>query len=256
MEALERLGKPILRLIDRQLRLVRARLTILSTRMRTSLECCGLTGAGIVLIPNGVDTERFCPRPWRSEEHLTVICVAKLRYQKGIDILLHAWQLLLKQLPVVKLIIVGDGPLQASLQRLASDLDITASVDFAGLRSNPVAQYRRGHIAVLPSRWEGMPNALLEAMSCGLACVATRVSGSEELLCEGAYGLLVEPEDVEGLAAALLRLLEEPDLARFYGQAARRHIEQHYAFQDIMHQYIKLYRRIIDEQQPRDGFFV
>jgi glycosyltransferase involved in cell wall biosynthesis len=249
LEALERLGKPILLLINRQLRLVRAHLTILSRRMYANLDKCGLTGAKVVLIPNGVDIERFQPHAWTCEEPLTVICVAKLRYQKGIDVLLRSWRALLKQLPEAKLIIVGDGPLLVSLQRLASNLGIASSVDFTGLCADMASQYRRGHIAVLPSRWEGMPNALLEAMSCGLACIATRVSGSEDLLCEGVYGLLVEPEDIGGLASAMLRLLREPELARYYGQAARQHIEQYYAFKHIMHKYIKLYRQIINEHQ-------
>jgi len=108
------------------------------------------------------------------------------------------------------------------------------------------AQLRRARIAVLPSRWEGMPNVLLEAMSAGLACVATRVSGSEELLGQDERGLLVEPGDSAGLAAALLRLLGDSELVRCYGEAARRHVVQHYAFSSVMRRHIELYAELAE----------
>ena len=122
---------------------------------------------------------------------------------------------------------------------------LASSVEFTGFCANVLTQLQRAHIAVLPSRWEGMSNALLEAMSCGLACVATRVSGSEDLLQEDTYGLLVEPEDAEGLATALLRLLRQPDLAQHYGQRARQYVEQDHAFHRVMDRYIELYKEII-----------
>lgn len=241
LEALERLGRPTLRFINHQLQLTRARVVLLSTRMCASLKRCGLDGADVLLIPNGVDTTYFQPRLEQREADPLVICVAKMRYQKGIDVLLHAWWQVAKQIPRAKLLIVGDGPLLCSLVGLAHNLGIAASVEFTGFCANVVLPLQRAHIAVLPSRWEGMPNALLEAMSCGLACVATRVSGSEDLLQEGKYGLLVEPEDVQGLAEALLRLLREPDLVRNYGQHARNHVEQYHTFVHVMDKYIELY---------------
>ncbi len=246
LDGLARLGRPALRLINYQLRLAQACIVVLSTHMRESLRRYGLDGAPIRLIPNGVDTVCFAPHAEQEEQALTVICVAQFRHQKGIDVLLCAWSLLVEQLPEARLILVGDGPLCTSLQHLAEELGITASVEFAGLRSDVARQYLRGRIAVLPSRWEGMPNALLEAMACGRACIATRVSGSEDVLFQEEHGLLVEPEDRDGLAAALWLLLTEPEIARRYGQAARQHIEQHYAFPRIMDRHIELYREILE----------
>jgi glycosyltransferase involved in cell wall biosynthesis len=245
LDGLARLGRPVLRLIDRQLRLAQACIVVLSTHMRESLSHYGLDGTEIRLIPNGVDTTFFSPSPEQKGQELTVVCVARFRHQKGLDVLLCAWSLLVEQLPAARLILVGDGPLQASLRHLAVDLGITTSVEFAGLCSDVVSQYQRGRIAVLPSRWEGMPNALLEAMACGRACVATRVSGSEDILCQEEQGLLVEPEDRDGLAAALWLLLTEPDIARRYGQAARQHIKQHYAFCCVMERHIELYNDLL-----------
>lgn len=249
LDGLARLGRPALRLINRQLRLARAYIVVLSTQMRESLVRYGLNGAVIRLIPNGVDIASFSPHPEAEEHPLTVVCVAKFRHQKGIDVLLCAWSLLTEQLPEARLVLVGDGPLLSSLQRLVEELGITGSVEFAGLCSDVARQYQRGRVAVLPSRWEGMPNALLEAMACGRACVATRVSGSEDLLSRGERGLLVEPEDRDGLASALWLLLTEPELARHYGQEARQYIEQHYAFNRIMDKQRELYNEIL-EQRP------
>ena len=81
-------------------------------------------------------------------------------------------------------------------------------------------------------------------MACGLPCVATRVSGSEDIIQHGVNGLLVEPEDYQGMAQALLTLLRDPAMARQYGRAARVTIEQHYSLEHIMDRYIELYQRI------------
>lgn len=245
LDGFARLGRPVLRLLARWLRQPNVRILILSTQMRETLDRFGLAGGNVRLLPNGVDTARFCPGSGQKEWNATVLCVAKLRHQKGIDILLLAWRSLVEQMPQARLVIVGDGPLSTSLRELAVSLGVAASVEFAGLCADVPAQLRRGHIAVLPSRWEGMPNGLLEAMSAGLACVATRVSGSEDLLGHNERGLLVEPGDSEELASALLRLLRDPELARRYGQVARQYIEQGHTFSSIMDRQVALYSELL-----------
>src|SRR5207302_207489 len=134
----------------------------------------------------------------------------RLYYQKGIDVLIQAWGIVHKQLPQARLIIVGDGPIRHQLKYIANALGVDDSIEFVGQQNNIVAQLQRGSIFVLPSRWEGMPNAVLEAMACGLPCVATRVSGSEDIITHGVNGLLVEPEAYMGMAQALLTLLHDP----------------------------------------------
>lgn len=247
LAGLARLGRPALRLIHWQLRLARACIVVLSTQMRENLLRYGFDGASVRLIPNGVDTTYFTPPSPDEEQPLTVVCVAKFRHQKGIDVLLYAWSLLIEELPEAKLVLVGDGPLFALLHCLAEELGIIDSVEFAGLCSDVARQYQRGLVVVLPSRWEGMSNALLEAMACGRACVATRVSGSEDLLLQGTRGLLVEPEDRESLASALWFLLTEPELARRYAQEARQHVEQHYLFSHIMDKQRALYDELLQD---------
>jgi len=225
----------------------RAVVVILSTRMKEYLATHDLLLPGVQLIPNGVDIGRFHPiydEAMLKTRENTVVCVSKFRYEKGNDVLLQAWHIVHKELPQARLILVGGGPLQKQLQRMAEALQITESIEFVGLQSDVPAQLHQAAIAILPSRWEGMPNALLEAMSCGLPCVATRVSGSEDIIRHGVNGLLVEPEDYQEMAQALLLLLRNPELTQTYGDSARATIETHYSLEHVTDNYVELYQML------------
>jgi glycosyltransferase involved in cell wall biosynthesis len=227
----------------------------LSSRMKNCLAKYNFDLLDIQLIPNGVDIRRFrpaCADTSPEERAQVVVCVAGLRHEKGIDVLLQAWHLVHLQAPQARLIIVGNGPLQSQLERMAEALSIADYVEFAGLQSDIPVQLHRGSVAVLPSRWEGMPNALLEAMACGLACVATRVSGSEDIIEHRVNGLLVEPEDYQSMATALLTLLGNSALVQEYGRAARETVERYYSFEQIMNKYVELYRRITDRRKRQE----
>ena len=257
LEGLERLGKPVVRLTHALLQHVHAVVLVLSSRMLKDLAAHNFLLPNTQLIPNGVDSKHFHPDTcWNEKREQVAVCVAQLRYQKGIDVLLQAWRLVLQQLPQTvqaRLILVGNGPIQSQLDYMAQALGIADSVEFAGEQKDVAAQFHRGAIAVLPSRFEGMPNALLEAMACGLACVATRVSGSEDIIQHGVNGLLVESEDYQGLAQALLLLFRDPRLAERYGQEARATIEQHYALEHITDTYVELYARLVHSKLRVEG---
>ena len=251
LEVLAGMGKPVIRSLSSLLHSNHAVVIILSSRMKSSLTEHGFNLPAVQLIPNGVDITRFSPAHVDNSidgREQIVVCVSKLRYEKGIDVLLQAWHLVHQQAPQARLIIVGNGGLQFQLECMAKALGIANSVEFAGLQTDVPTQFHRGGLAVLPSRFEGMPNALLEAMACGLPCVATRVSGSEEIIQHGVNGLLVEPEDYRGMAQALLTLLHDPLLAQKYGQAARETVERHYSFEQVMDRYVELYQRIAEHR--------
>jgi len=260
---LERAGKPVLRRMKSLLKSIQVAVVVLSSRMSMYLASHDLYLPDTQIIPNGVDIMRFCPSYDKNAamedcREQTVICVSKLRFEKGIDVLLQSWRLVHEQIPNARLIIVGSGPIQAQLERLASALCISDSIEFAGLQIDVPSQLHKGRIGVLPSRWEGMPNALLEAMACGLACVATAVSGSEDIIQQGSNGLLVEPEDYESMAQALLTLLRDPELIERYGHAARETTEKNYSLEHVTNMYIELYQRlthqkIVDDKQPSES---
>src|SRR6266568_4638557 len=251
LEVLAHMGRPVVRFLFSLLRSNQAMVVVLSSRMKSSLTEHGFNLLDVQLIPNGVDITRFNPAQVDSsidEREQVVVCVSGLRYEKGIDVLLQAWHLVYQQAPQARLIIVGDGGLQFQLECMAKALDIANNVEFAGLQTDVPTQFHRGGLAVLPSRWEGMPNALLEAMACGLPCVATRVSGSEDIIQHGVNGLLVAPEQPAEMAQALRRILEEAELAQRLGRAGRATVVRDYQLNTIVEQCLELYRRLAGEK--------
>ncbi|MDY0884062.1 glycosyltransferase family 4 protein [Dongia soli] len=188
----------------------------------------------IEVIPNGVDLNSFVPAQHpASGGPLALLSVGRLHVQKGLDVLLQAMAKLPPQLrDACRLILVGDGPERGPLQELASQLGLSQLIEFRGWvdRAEIAAIYAAADLFVFPSRDEGMPNAVLEAMASGLPIVATRISGSEELVVEGGNGLLVEVDDAEALAAALGRLIENASLRMQMGHASRQRIEERYSW--------------------------
>lgn len=259
LAALERLGKPVVQFARSLLHRAHAVVVILSSSMKGYLAAHDFILPDIQLIPNGVDIIRFTPTNTDSfigERSQIVICISRLNYEKGIDVLLQAWRLVHEQIIQARLIIVGNGDIQIQLERMAKALGITDSVEFAGLQSDIPSQLHRGGLAVLPSRAEGMSNALLEAMACGLPCVATRVSGSEDIIRHGVNGLLVESEDYQGMAQALLTLLSDPALAQKYGKAARATIENNYSLEHVTDMYVELYQKMLNRKWYSRGYAI
>jgi glycosyltransferase involved in cell wall biosynthesis len=236
---------------------------VLSAAGRDHLVQHGFPPSRIVRIPGNVDTDLYRPAddgPAGGEGGIRVVtCVARLEYNKGIDVLLHAWARLARAggdaptLPAARLRLVGEGSLRRRLEAMAADLGIAREVEFAGELRDIPELLRRSWGFVLPSRWEGMPNALLEAMACGLPCVATRVSGSEEVISDGVDGLLVEAERPDELAEALRRIIGDDALARRLGGRARATVVEGYRVEVMAERYVALYRRLMARAGAASG---
>jgi glycosyltransferase involved in cell wall biosynthesis len=153
-------------------------------------------------------------------EALVVGSVGNLTPKKDHQTLLMATAVLVAELPQLRLVIIGTGPEESRLRRLASSLDLESRVSFLGSRSDVLDLLPALDVFTLSSRYEGLPIALLEAMATGIACVATSVGGVPEVITDGAEGLLVPPQDPEALAAALRKLLEDPGLRSAMGLRA------------------------------------
>ncbi len=233
---------------------------LLSSRSLGYLTSRGFRAEKMFTIPNGVDIDRFRPDPARRPDPASperaILCVARLQFPKGIDVLLHAWSRMMHA-PAAwrenlrpKLLIAGTGELGEKLERLAELLEIQDSIEFLGLRKDVIPLLQQSWGFVLPSRWEGMPNALLEAMSCGVPCIATRVSGSEDIIENGVNGLMVEPEQPAALAQALRLLIEDTELAQRLAAAGRATVERDYQLSRITERFVEFYRRALgkDEQ--------
>jgi glycosyltransferase involved in cell wall biosynthesis len=199
----------------------------------------GAAGARTDVIPSGVDTELFRPRPEERAEvrarlaltstHLVVGTVGRLEPRKGTAVLLEAAARLVKKgLSDLRVVVVGDGPLRDELPALAARLGITDRVLMLGDRPDVSEVLAALDVFVLPSRSEGMSNALLEAMAAALPVVATAVGGNPEVVSAETTGVLVAPDDVMAMADAVQRLAANPALAAQLGAAARRHVEERY----------------------------
>lgn len=188
-------------------------------------------GGRVVAISNPVDISdvrrRACegePREDMPGDLPWVVGMGRLSPEKGFDILVRAAGL--ARTPF-RLLILGEGKEERALRDLVAHLGLSGRVVFAGFRKNPYAFLGKAAIFVLPSRYEGFPNALVEAMALGIPCVATRCpTGPEEILTEEVNGLLVPIEDAMALAEGIDRLLNDASLRRRLGSAAVERVKE------------------------------
>jgi glycosyltransferase involved in cell wall biosynthesis len=197
----------------------------------------------IPIIPNGVDLQAYkiAERDWSSPRLLSA---GRIVHQKGLDLAMHALGGL-KNLNW-EWYIAGDGPQMHSLQSLAKGLGIDDRIHFLGWQSREqlLNCYQRANIFLFPSRHEGMPNALLEAMASGLPVVASCIAGNEELVQDGKTGYLVRSESVELLQAALDKLLTDSALRKQMGDASRQYVEENYSWESTAQQYADLLEKV------------
>jgi glycosyltransferase involved in cell wall biosynthesis len=190
----------------------------------------GATSPPIDAIYNPLDAvgiQRRFPQRDRSQwldSAPLVTAHGRLGHQKGWDVLLRAFERVLAEVPEARLRIVGEGPERGELERLAAELGLQGHCELPGFSSDPIAAIEEGDVYVLPSRWEGLPNSLLEAIGAGLPAVAADCpTGPLEILGrDGEFGLLVGVEAVDELANALLRLLGDAALRVRLAAGARR----------------------------------
>ena len=199
--------------------------------------------ANVQLVPNGVDTQRFRPAAGSASPRATVLYVGRLSAEKDLGTLLEAAGKLQARFDLA-VAMVGDGPERAALETKAKALGVPLTLTpFVDHRELP-RLYTSARVFVLPSLTEGHPKVLLEAMSCGVPCVASSVGGSRSILSDGDTGLLFEPGDVGGLAARIEQVLTQPELSRRLGERARAEILERYALARLVAGEIDLLRRV------------
>ncbi len=179
----------------------------------------------------GVDTEHFMARPARPEPQCTeILCVGRLVSSKGHRILIEAANRLVRAGRRVHLTFVGDGPDRFALEQLVSVRALGEQICFAGAINQDEIQtfYAAADIFALASFAEGIPVVLMEAMAMGIPCIATHINGIQELIRNGVDGLLVAPSDIDGLAAAIAFLIDDPSLCRTLGASGRIRIKECY----------------------------
>lgn len=217
----------------------------------------GLRRELLVEIPNGVNLDEFKPVEDKSlgtQSDLRVLFCGMVSRRKGVDMLMEAWIEVQRKFEKAKLTIVGpkderdqigfNGSLYRELKALVKTKGL--NVEFTGLVDEVKEYYRSSGIFVLPTKREGLPNSLLEAMASGLPCVAGNIQCIRDAIRDGYNGLLIPPGDPQALASALLRLLTFDSLRRKLGTAARQTVEAKFNLDMIADRYVALYKRLLE----------
>lgn len=237
-----RVFRPMLWRADRFLSLSRA--------IRDEFGSCGFSDERIALVPNGVDPEHFKPSTRDEklaarrelglpEDKWIALFTGRLVQRKGVDLLLDA--LARPGLENAWAVVLGDGDERANLEAQAAALGVHARVVFAGEDCEVRPWLAAADSFVFPSRLEGLPNALLEAMSSGLPSITTKIGGCTDV-CEDGSGLLVPKDDVDALATAMQKLLEDPAASAELAAAARERVLSTFSFGQVMRRLQAVYR--------------
>ncbi len=201
----------------------------------------------IDVIPNGVDTEYFRPRSPDSAPRGSpgkLLYVGRLIKRKRVDAIIQAGAILRERGPSLPLTLIGDGEEKVPLMKLNRNLGIVGLVEFAGAipRERMVQYYQDADIFLLPSEWEGMSNALLEAMACGLAVVVTDTGGTQELVDDN--GVILRDNRPESIADAVQKILSEPGLLDAM-KARSREIAEKFSWASVAEEYLQTYRQVL-----------
>ena len=210
----------------------------------------GVSAARILELPNGVETDLITPRTsYKLANMIQITFVGRLHEQKGLDVLFLGFSKLVEIFPMlnVKLRLVGDGPLRNDLHALASNLKIDTRVEFVGKTDQVYSYLQETDIFILPSRAEGMSNALLEAMAFGLPVVVSDIPGNVLLVQNEVNGLVFASQNSDALVKTLSLYLMDGSLRERMGRTARKTIEKQYSLQSVADRYMALYNDLLSQ---------
>ncbi len=204
----------------------------------------------------GVDLEQFSPVPKSrasvreelglGDQDVVVTCVAEFTPTKNHAFLLAAWSRVTRDEPRAHLLLAGEGQLKKIMERKI-EMESIPNVHFLGFRRDVPRLLQSADIFVLPSRREGLPRSIMEAMAAGKPVVATDVRGSRDLVENGVTGILVKLSDVVGLAQAILQLVHDPELRLRMGKAGREKV-QPYSLDHVIKEMSEIYARYLSKQ--------
>ena len=216
----------------------------------------GFDATRMTSVRTGIDLDHYRPLEQAScraalgiAARPTLGILATLRDWKGHDILLDAWPLLQRDFPSWQLLVIGDGPRRAHLERRVAEMGLAASVRFVGNQDNVPQWLACLDLFTLPS-WgdEGVPQGIMQAMAGGLAVVSTPVGAIREAVVDGTTGMLVAPRDAGALAAALGKLMGDADLRRQLGDAGLRHARAEFGKDAMLDKREDVFRRVLGER--------
>lgn len=238
-------------------RLVHRMVSVSEMTRRYTMEVERIRGDKLITIPNGIDVSGFSSQlgeegrdRLRTElglgkDDLVVSVVARLHPQKGHRYLIEAIPSILAHVPNAVFLLAGDGPLRDELDQAIDRAGVGHAVRLLGARNDVPDLLSISSLFVLPSLWEGMPNAVMEAMAAGLPVVATSVDGTPEVVLDGETGLLVPAKDPGALGSAIIELLLDGEKRRAFGAAGRERISQTFSLQSYVDRHEALYSQLV-----------
>lgn len=244
------------RFAERALTMRASRVITITDALRRFNEArVGLPAAKLVTVHYGLDAP---PAAWADTTPLALpdgarllVAVARLDRQKGLDVAVRMLAQVRERHPGVVLAVLGEGPERAALTALATELGVADALLLPGRVGDVAAVLRQAELVVHPARWEGFGLALLEAMLCERPLVASAVSSIPEIVADGQTGLLVPPDDPSALAAATLRLLDDPGLARQMGAAGARRARSAFSVERMAEQTVAVYEAALSGRALR-----
>ena len=199
-------------------------------------------------IPNGIDINKYKPRAKSgkilkefglSADDIVLGMVSSLTYEKNHKMVIEALKEI--NLPNLKLLIVGDGKSRGIIQKQVAATGVQESIILAGARNDIVNILSVIDVFLMPSLNEGLPMALLEAMACGKAVIASRVGEIPNVVCHNGNGLLIAPYDSEQFVKAIIHLIEDTQKIQSFGMSARKTVEESYSSSIMAERYCEIY---------------
>lgn len=216
----------------------------------------GFPHSQIKAIVNGVDTERFSPKPdiknevreklGLKKDSICIGTVGSLRPVKNQMLLINACKTILPRFEQVEILIVGEGSLRSQLMQKVHTLGFSKKIHFLGTQNNIPEILNGLDIFVLPSLNEGMPNAVLEAMACGIPVIASAVGGVPEVINDNENGITIPPENEDQLTTKLITLIENQEKRRVFGTQARKTVQERFSLVQMVSKYETLYQSLAD----------
>ena len=212
----------------------------------------GFAPVKVRVVHNGIDLERFRvarPRTMEAEEGKRIVLVGNMHSDvKGHRSLIAAAPAIVSEFPATRFAFVGDGSERPIFEKQISELGLQDNFTFLGRRTDIPEVLALCDIGVLPSKAEGLSNAVLEYLAAGLPTVATNVGGNAEIIKDTVTGLLVPSQDPNALSAALLRLLRDPEYAIRLGRAGQNYVREQFSFERLIEETDALYTELLERR--------
>jgi glycosyltransferase involved in cell wall biosynthesis len=249
------LQKKIYRFVDQLTERYVKRFIVVSDSLKQILmERRGIPAHQVVRVYNGIELSQYHPdaqygklrKEWGIPQRVPLIgAVGRLVWQKGFEFFIKAVSEIVGVIPEAKFLLVGDGPLRERLEALSEELRVRDNVIFTGFRSDIKKILSAIDILVIPSILEGFPMITLEAMAMAKPIVATNIDGITEQITDGVNGILVLPKNPSALTKAVIRVLNDKELARNMGLAAMDKVEQEFSVEKMIAETEKVYLSLL-----------